>query len=787
MSHRRIDARKASATAVLLLLLVLMLLVGAGLYQRDMLLHQALQLLLRDYGVTVQQVQGMQLGIHSARIESLQAVLPGATTPTRIDNLAVEFSLTDLWQGRVRHIEVESADLHPGQSTQTTMLPSAEAIASTLALLQRMTGFSVDIASLRISPWVLEGSFSADTDPRGFHVRWRAADMLLHWRGNWHDEAFVSSHFIPEDKLTERGTSPGAYTASLLLQHGEEQILQAEFSTHETDGDLLIDGTAQVSLGALSKTLQSAGIVGELAAGITGQAELRAQVTLPAARNAPAQIALALQPAHGTWTLPTSRLDWDIRALNIAGECPLLDTCRFSHGLAAALRAESAQGLHEVWPDLRWPDRAQPLELRMDSSGNIAWAGDEWRFDSPSLVVQLPRLQIDDQTLSVQLSLSALQASGRTAPLRLEYLDTALRLEDLQGLTLPYSLPVPALSTTLNWDGAQLHSSGALQITDALTLPGTLDFDTTTGRGRAQLQVPVIEFDADNARLSTMLQTTALPGDILAGSFSAQADLDLTRSPAGSLQVSGPIELLLQELSGFAGDTAISGLSTVWRGRLEGGALRSDDLAPLTIVSLDPGVPLQHLQASIAIDTGARVLSIAELSLEAFGGRVTSEGGEFSFDGPAGMLELQLQRIDVERILALGAYEGVLASGLLSGQLPVRLDANGITVSAGTLHAESPGGSIRYASAADSGNAAVDFVNTTLSNYRYDVLDASVDYHTDGELALAVQMQGVNPDHNPQQRINLNLNISDNIPSLLRSLQAGRSITDAIEANLQAR
>jgi hypothetical protein len=611
--------------------------------------------------------------------------------------------------------------------------------------------------------------------------------VLLHWRSNWHDKSFVSSHLIPEKSLAERGTSPGAYTASLLLQHGEEQILQAEFFTHETVGDLLIDGTAQVSLGALSNTLQSAGIVGELAAGISGQAELRAQVTLPAARNAPAQIALALQPAHGTWTLPTSRLDWDIRALSIEGECPLQDTCRFSHSLAAALRAESAQALHEAWPDLRWPDRAQPLELRMDSSGNIAWAGDEWRFDSPSLVVHLPRLHINDQTLSAQLNLSALQASGRTAPLRLEHLSTALRLEDLQGLSPPYSLPVPALSTTLNWDGTQLHSSGTLQIADALALHGTLDFDTTTGRGRAQLQLPVIEFDADNARLSTLLKSAALPGDILAGSLSAQADLDLSRSPAGSLQVYGPIELLLEELSGFAGDTAITGLSTEWRGRVEGGALRSDDPAPLSIVSLDPGIPLQHLQARIAMDTGTRVLSIAELSLEAFGGHVTSQGGEFSFDGPAGMLELQLQRINVERILALGAYEGVLASGLLSGQLPVRLDANGITVSAGTLHAESPGGSIRYASAADSGNAALDFVNTTLSNYRYDVLDASVDYHTDGELALAVQMQGVNPDHNPQQRVNLNLNISDNIPSLLRSLQAGRSITDAIEANLRVR
>jgi hypothetical protein len=50
-----------------------------------------------------------------------------------------------------------------------------------------------------------------------------------------------------------------------------------------------------------------------------------------------------------------------------------------------------------------------------------------------------------------------------------------------------------------------------------------------------------------------------------------------------------------------------------------------------------------------------------------------------------------------------------------------------------------------------------------------------------------VQLQGTNPDTNSGQRINLNLNISDNIPTLLRSLQAGRSITEAVEQQLQRR
>jgi len=787
MQDRHTQIRRSWTSTLLFVLLALMLLVGLSLQNRDMLLHQALQLLLRDYGVTLLDVQGFHIGTRSAQIDALQAVLPGATTPTRIENLRVDYALAALRDGRIQRIAIDSVDLHPPGGTQTTMLPNAETVAATLTVLQAMPAFSADIGTLRIAPWSQAGSFSARTDQREFRAQWRAGDVQLDWQSNWHDQAFVSSHFIPDDSITERRNTPAANTTSVQLQQGGKQILRAELSTYQSDDGLLVDGSIHASLAALSTALQAGGVAGELAAGIAGEARLHAQVTLPAARNAPVQVAAALQPLQGTWTRPASRLHWHIEALTLAGECQIQGECRFAQTLAGGLQTEAGQPLREAWPSLQLPGNAMPAALELDASGSIAWAAGQWQYDSPRMVIDLPQVQLNDQSLGAQLTLSALQAAGRTSPPGLQRLETTLRLDNVQGIPLPHGLPFPALSASLSWDGVNLKSNGTLQIAVAPVVFGELEFSTTTGLGRVHMRLPAMQFDAGDARLSRLLQTSALPGDILAGRLSAQADLDLTRNATGSLQASGPLALQLDGISGFAGETAVTGLSTQLRARLDGSALRSDGLTPLTIESLDPGIPLQNLQAEIAIDTEAGVLRLAALSLEAFGGRVASQGGEFSLAGPAGMLELQLQQIDVERILALGAYEGVQASGLLSGSLPLRLDTNGITISAGSVHAELPGGSIRYTGTANSGNAAVDFVNTTLNNYRYDLLDASVDYRPDGELALAVQMQGVNPDNNPAQRINLNLNISDNIPSLLRSLQAGRSITDAVEAHLRAR
>jgi hypothetical protein len=125
--------------------------------------------------------------------------------------------------------------------------------------------------------------------------------------------------------------------------------------------------------------------------------------------------------------------------------------------------------------------------------------------------------------------------------------------------------------------------------------------------------------------------------------------------------------------------------------------------------------------------------------------------------------------------------------GAVSGELPVSITAGKVEVDAGKLYAEMPGGSIRYLDAppAGQGNPAMDLVNQALSNYQFQSLESTIDYTPDGELLLGMQLRGNNPDMNGGQPINLNLNISDNIPTLLKSLQAGRVIEDFLQEQYQ--
>ena len=75
-------------------------------------------------------------------------------------------------------------------------------------------------------------------------------------------------------------------------------------------------------------------------------------------------------------------------------------------------------------------------------------------------------------------------------------------------------------------------------------------------------------------------------------------------------------------------------------------------------------------------------------------------------------------------------------------------------------------------------------VTRTLNNFEFDVLTSDVDYNEQGDLKLQMRLTGTNPDVDPLQPVVLNLGIENNVPQMLRSLQATRSIEEIVERNL---
>jgi len=134
---------------------------------------------------------------------------------------------------------------------------------------------------------------------------------------------------------------------------------------------------------------------------------------------------------------------------------------------------------------------------------------------------------------------------------------------------------------------------------------------------------------------------------------------------------------------------------------------------------------------------------------------------------------------------ALAEFDSIDIVGSVSGTMPITISGDQITIDNGRLESDEPGGSIRYR-AGDTGadDSQLGLATRALSDFEFESLTSDVTYTEDGDLLLAMRLEGVNPKMDPAQPVVLNLNVENNVPQMLRSLQATRSIQEIFERRM---
>ncbi len=82
-------------------------------------------------------------------------------------------------------------------------------------------------------------------------------------------------------------------------------------------------------------------------------------------------------------------------------------------------------------------------------------------------------------------------------------------------------------------------------------------------------------------------------------------------------------------------------------------------------------------------------------------------------------------------------------------------------------------------------NPGMKLVTDALEDFHYDLLDGSVDYTTSGTLQLGLRLHGQNPAIEQGRPINFNINLQEDVPSLLASLQLTDKVNDIIQQRIQ--
>lgn len=507
----------------------------------------------------------------------------------------------------------------------------------------------------------------------------------------------------------------------------------------------------------------------------TGSTELLLQLPLQiigesAALNPGLELSIPVAQVMGSW----SNQAVDIVALStftdLGVSCSSISACRASFDLDSKLMSwEFGEFVGE--------------DLSLNGSANLIYGNTELRLSAAALELVAPLVQTAgiDASATVQLENLSLRL-GNSFDLDFGFSSTQIS----PGIA---ALSLPQLSAAGRFElhDGSLTTLIEIELNEQLKIGAAIQHFFFRDTGDVEIKLAQYDF-ATAAPLSALLEQSLVNVDIVAGKIAGQGNISWSQQSDQSWQLGGPVRFSLQNISGFYEDVFFVDLnSEVFAEVTTPLGLLSVGSQAATIASVDVGLPVRNIEWRYRFDTAGNRFNIDDASAALLGGNIVIPEFEYHADRDLNELAVVIGNLDLASIVDLADYPALVVEGLISGYLPLQLRGDRILIEEGLVAALKPGGIIQYtpANSIPSSNPSIQLVNDALSNYQFTTMNTDVFYDENGDLRLAVQLRGINPDMNNGQAINLNVNITDNIPTLIRSLQASRVITDALEQSLR--
>lgn len=487
------------------------------------------------------------------------------------------------------------------------------------------------------------------------------------------------------------------------------------------------------------------------------------------------------------------------------------------------------------------PETLQVLSVDLHSQGQsqIQLSGiitllqrDGWQaqLDQARLHLELPQLRrggLQIQQLQTQLYIAAeanldgfqLQLT-QSASLNVKQLDldTDTRLQRLTGtltdLSIAGSLLEPSsiqfqgsyhlgvgqlqhpLLRTQTWSVTgslsgglpELKANAAISNTDGLQLDS--DWSVQDGNLAGHIESQDIFFRAGNPLQKTLSDWPTLV-EFNNGRLGGQASIRLPN--AAPLQFSGRITG--SGLGGIINRSELAKLDFTAFFRLDHGNQLRLDIPKLTVGELDPGVPIQQLTLLESSYSGFldRLLegtaTWQSIRGQLLGGEFTLHANRIRLDTD-NRLQLQLSGIQLQEALAQYPAEGLNGQAIIDGTLPLLVSAQGVFVEQGQLQARQPG-TLQFQSeqirAMGRSNPGMQLVAEALEDFHFNVLSSKLDYEPSGKLLFNIRLEGKNPAVENGRPIHLNLNLEEDLPALLASIQLGNHVSETIQERIRQR
>ena len=646
-----------------------------------------------------------------------------------LNNVRVAYQATALTERDRTTVTVEQATVRLAQtgSEAPTPPPEPAAVQALLAELWRQLPFArVDVRSAAVSwpPYTFAGS--VELTPAIARV----------------DGVLAESEPVPELEVTVELTPAGELDGVVRAADGRNSV-RATGRLHPAAAEVSIDWHQSV--------IDAAGAtVGVSVSGNTSMTLADAVVDVGPGLSAE----ISHPSAQGEVAVAAVSTAWPFEHARVAGDWRMTATLDERHvtttGTLAGFVSSSA---------------ANVTVTALDATMTDAYASELVSVD----------------TVSVQLA-EAVNAQFTIEPPEVHIADAALtttfsRVATPAG-TFDVTADIALRETSATPDRVNTNIDASAVALD-LSVQATADLDLTTN-------VANVSFTAS--------QQIGRP--LLASLFDTTPDYELD---SGTVTATGQLKLETDEEDGLEADVALTvrdadarydelaafGVDADVDIRLAGGALdiRSD---AVRCRLADVGFPLTDLVAT-GMTVDGSTLRLDGLVGNALGGGFSAPAVDFDLDSGDGGLELTLDGLGLADMMALEG-ESIDGDGVIDGTIPIAISGYAVAVTDGRMSARPPGGVIRYSAAqtvaGSLGQPGIEFAVAALSDFRFDHLTADVRFEPDGELAIAVRLEGNNPAYERGRRIHYNLNVTQNLLTLLKSLQLADDLTQTVERRI---
>jgi len=415
-----------------------------------------------------------------------------------------------------------------------------------------------------------------------------------------------------------------------------------------------------------------------------------------------------------------------------------------------------------------------PLQMLIDGNG--------WHSDIDHLNVAVNGMAGNNDLLtSFLLSFDKLlvRDSGMTFDTELSMSHETVSLS-VQG----HDIVFPEMTGHLSLQDELLTGElGLSNAADSLSVKINATHNLLTDQG--SLWVENAKLDFDQGSLSTHVVSWPFSWDLSSGQMSAILELDWQLNDK-DVSYDGEFQTHIVAVAGNYADIVFFGLNNDIAGRLDSsaGTTLSQSIASLEL--LEVGLPVHQIEVNFQFDSEAQAVHVNAASMSALGGSLQVDPFVFRLEDETNAFVLRPQSIQLRFMAELANFDDIELTGSITGALPITISDTSLTIENGRLESDSPGGVIRYLPGMigkESGAPAsnLDLVTRALGNFQFDSLSADVNYSESGDLKLGMRLTGINPDMDELQPVILNLKVENNIPQLLRSLQATRSIQEVLE------